>query len=98
MVWVLVLLRVTVNWAVSPSSTVASMMLSRGSVAVTVPSSSVMVPVAVPSWMVAPPGLLRVTVKVSVCSSVVSSTVGTEIVLDALAGSRTGQRLPRCAV
>ena len=48
----------------------------------TVPSSSVMVPVAVPSWMVAPPGLLRVTVKVSVCSSMSSFTVGTEIVLE----------------
>ena len=41
-----------------------------------------MVPVAVPSWMVAPAGLLRVTVKVSVCSSMSSFTVGTEIVLE----------------
>ena len=41
-----------------------------------------MVPVAVPSWMVAPSGLLRVTVKVSVCSSMSSFTVGTEIVLE----------------
>ena len=32
--------------------------------------------------MLAALGLLRLTVKVSVCSSVVSSTVGTEIVLE----------------
>ena len=56
-------------------------MFSRGSV-VTGPSSSVMVPVALPSWMVAPLGLLRETEKVSVCSSSLSSMVGTWMVLE----------------
>ena len=46
-----------------------------------------MVPVAVPSWMVAPVAVLRVTVKVSVCSSTVSSTVGTGIVFEASPGA-----------
>ena len=43
-------------------------------------SSSVMVPVAVPSWMVALSGSLRSRVKVSLCSSTSSSRVGTAIV------------------
>ena len=84
---VLVLLRVTRNWASSPSSTVSPAMFSRGSV-VTGRSSSVMVPVAFPSWMVAPLGLLRETAKVSVCSSAVSSTVGTRMVFDASPGAK----------
>ena len=62
---------------------------------VTGPSSSVMVPVALPSWMVAPLGLERVTVKVSVCSCVVSSTVGTRIVFDASPGAK--RRAPEAA-
>ena len=49
---------------------------------VTGPSSSVMVPVAVPSAMVAPTGLLRVTVKVSISSSTVSSVVWIEMVFE----------------
>ena len=83
---VLVLLKVTRNSASSPSSTVSSAMFRVGR-AVTGPSSSVMVPVAEPSWMVAPLGLARVTVKVSVCSWVVSSTVGTRMVFDASPGA-----------
>ena len=45
-------------------------------------SSSVMVPVAVPSSMVAPLALPRVTVKVSVSSAVVSCTVGTVMIFE----------------
>ncbi len=45
-------------------------------------SSSVMVPVAVPSSMVAPAGLLSVTVNVSASSSSLSSSVGTLMVLE----------------
>ena len=41
-----------------------------------------MVPVAVPFSMVAPLGFLRVTVKVSVCSAVVSSVVWIEMVFE----------------
>ena len=58
-------LRVTVNSAASPSSASASAMTMAGG-----SSSSLMVPVAVPSWMVAPPGLLRFRVKFSFCSSI----------------------------
>ena len=92
--WTLVLLRVTRNRAVSPSATVASAMFSRGR-AVTAPSSSVMVPVPLPSSMVAPAGLLSVTVNVSVCSSVVSSTVGTAMIFDASPGAN--RRVPDVA-
>ena len=59
---------------------------------VTGPSSSVMVPVAEPSSMVAPLGLERVTVKVSVCSWVVSSTVGTRTVFEASPGAKVRVR------
>ena len=56
-------------------------MLSVGS-GVGVSSSSVMVPMASPSSMAAPTGLLRVTVNVSASSSMVSSRVGTLMVLE----------------
>ena len=49
-------------------------------------------PVAVPSWMPAPPGLPRVTVKVSVCSWMSSSTVGTEIVLELSLAAKVSDR------
>ena len=64
--------------------------------AVTGPSSSVMVPVAEPSAMVALVGLERVTVKVSVCSWVVSSTVGTRMVFEASPGAKV--RVPEVEV
>ena len=59
-------------------------------------SSSVMVPVAVPSWRVAPAGALKVTVNVSVCSWVVSSSVGTRMVIAASPGANV--RVPEVAV
>ena len=55
-----------------------------------------MVPVAVPSWMVAPSGLLRSRVKVSSSSSISSSRVGTGIVWAFSPGANV--RVPEVAV
>ena len=65
------------------SDTVASPMLNSGSPGGgCTPSLSVMVPVALslPSDIVAPLAPLSVTVNVSLCSTSMSSTTGTEIV------------------
>ena len=72
----------------SPSVAAASSMDRVGSVGGCPSSSSLMVPVAVPSSMVAPTGLPRVTVKVSVSSWVVSSVVGTEMVRNSSVGEK----------
>ena len=88
---VLVALRVTMNSAVSPSSASASATTITGG-----SSSSVMVPVAAPSWMVAPAGLLRSRLKVSFSSSISSSRVGTGIVLAVSPGANV--RVPEVAV
>ena len=88
--------RETVNSAVSPSVTVASSMARVGSGGVVGPPSlSLMAPVAVSSSMVAPVGLLRVTVKVSVDSPASSSVVSTEIVCEVLP---VNVRVPEAAV
>ena len=84
-------LRVTVNSAVSPSSASASAMTMAGG-----SSSSLMVPVAVPSWMVAPSGLPRLRVKVSFLSSISSWRVGTGIVLESSPGANV--RVPEVAL
>ena len=84
-------LRVTVNSTASPSSASASAMTMAGG-----SSSSLMVPVAAPSWMVAPSGLLRSRVKVSSCSSTSSSWVDTAIVLAFSPGANV--RVPEVAV
>ena len=63
---------------------------------VTGPSSSVIAPVATPSCRVAPEGLVSATVNVSVCSWVVSSSVGTRMVIAASPGANV--RVPEVAV
>ena len=67
----------TVNDAVLPSVAVVSSIRSDGSAA---SSSSVIVPIPVPSSMVAPSGLLSSTVKDSSGSFALSSRVDTRMV------------------
>ena len=83
--------KATVNTTGSPSLA-AAFAIDRVGVLPPPSSSSLMVPEAVPSWMVAPPGLLRLTVKDSVCSSMSSSTVGTEIVLELSLAAKVSDR------
>ena len=84
--------KVTVNTTGSPSLAAASAIDRVGVLPPPSSSSSLMVPEAVPSWMVAPLGLLRLTVKDSVCSSMSSSTVGTEIVLELSLAAKVSDR------
>ena len=84
---------VTVKVASSPSSTVSSEMDRVGS-DVSVSSLSVIVPYPMLLFRVAPLGPLRVTVKVSLDSSTLSSTVGTVMVFSVSFGAKVSELDP----
>ena len=107
--WVEGASRVTTNmkctWSPLPSVTDRSAMEAAGTATGGVSSSSFrMVPMAVPSAMVAPDGLERVTVKVSSASSTVSARMSTWIILEVSPGAKVTvpdvavKSTPDCAV